>query len=90
MGILTQGNTEIIIRGYHPEDWHKLAKLFYDTVHTVNAVHHRPEQCSIWASGEVDLDNWNASFLTNYIMVKRMRSIASCRGMLRMNAERSE
>ena len=60
MEILKKGNVEMIIRGYHPEDCPELANLFYDTVHTVNAVDYSPEQCSVWATDEVDLESWNA------------------------------
>lgn len=52
----------IVIRIYDPEDCQSLARLFYDTVHTVNAADYTPEQLSAWATGEVDLKAWNNSF----------------------------
>lgn len=58
-----------MIRAYRPEDCPKLAKLFYDTVHTVNAADYTPEQLSAWATGEVDLAAWNASFLAHHTVV---------------------
>lgn len=57
------------LRPYRPEDCPELARLFYDTVHTVNAADYSPEQLSAWASGEVDLASWNASFLAHRTLV---------------------
>ena len=64
------------IRSYCPEDCAGMARLFYDTVHTVNAVDYTTEQLNVWATGEVDLDAWNASFLTHHTVV------AECDGVL--------
>ena len=50
------------IRKYRPEDCAEMAKLFYDTVHTVNAADYTEPQLNAWATGEVDLSKWNASF----------------------------
>ena len=57
------------LRPYRPEDCPELARLFYDTVHTVNAADYSPEQPSAWAAGEVDLAAWNASFLAHRTIV---------------------
>lgn len=46
-----------------------MARLFYDTVHAVNAADYSPEQLSAWATGEVDLAAWNASFLAHRTIV---------------------
>lgn len=51
------------IRSYYPGDNAGLARLFYDTVHRVNAADYSPEQLDARASGDVDLDEWNRSFL---------------------------
>ena len=75
MEVLAKGSAKMIIRDYHPEDCPKLAKLFYDTVHTVNTVDYTPEQCSVWATGEVDQDNWNASFLTHHTVVAEKNGV---------------
>lgn len=56
---------EIQIRSYVPEDCPLLEKLFYDTVHTVNAGDYTEEQLFAWASGEVDREQWNRSFLAH-------------------------
>ena len=50
------------IRKYRPEDCAEMAKLFYDTVHTVNAADYTEPQLNAWATGEVDFSKWNASF----------------------------
>ncbi|MGN0977414.1 MAG: GNAT family N-acetyltransferase [Faecousia sp.] len=57
------------LRPYRPEDCPELARLFYDTVHTVNAADYSPEQLSAWATGEVDPAGWNASFLAHHTVV---------------------
>ncbi len=57
------------IRSYAPGDCAGLARLFYDTVHRVNAADYSPEQLNAWASGEVDLDGWNRSFLAHHTVV---------------------
>lgn len=51
------------IRDYQPEDCAHLAQLFYETVHTVNARDYTGEQLDAWASGQVNLEEWNRSFL---------------------------
>ena len=50
------------IRPYQPADCPQLARLFYDTVHRVNARDYTPIQLNAWANGEVDLDAWDRSF----------------------------
>ncbi|MGM9640893.1 MAG: GNAT family N-acetyltransferase [Faecousia sp.] len=57
------------IRTYRPEDCPALARLFYDTVHTVNARDYTVQQRSAWATGKVDLERWNESFLAHYTLV---------------------
>ena len=50
------------LREYIPSDCAQLAELFYQTVHSVNARDYAQEQLDAWASGEVDLKAWDASF----------------------------
>lgn len=57
------------IRNYHPSDCGELAELFYDTVHTVNARDYTPEQLDAWATGNVDLAQWNESFSMHHTVV---------------------
>ena len=50
------------LREYKPADCAEMARLFYDTVHTVNLRDYTPEQVNVWATGQVDLAAWDASF----------------------------
>lgn len=59
----------MVIRAYRSEDCPALARLFYDTVHTVNARDYAPEQLAAWASGQVDLPAWDRSFLSHTTLV---------------------
>ncbi len=59
----------MIIRNYRPEDCRELAELFYHTVHTVNAKDYTAEQLHAWASGDIDIEKWNLSFLAHYSLV---------------------
>lgn len=52
-----------------------MARLFYETVHTVNAADYSREQLDAWATGEVDLDAWNASFLAHRTLVAEVNGI---------------
>lgn len=46
-----------------------LAELFYQTVHTINANDYTKEQLDVWATGKLDLEEWNRSFSRNDTMV---------------------
>ena len=59
----------IHIRNYAPEDCPALARLFYDTVHTVNARDYTPEQLEAWAPAPPDPELWNPSFLKHITFV---------------------
>lgn len=56
-------------RRYKPADCEPLAKLFYQTVHSVNARDYTKEQLNVWATGKVDLQEWNSSFLKHETIV---------------------
>lgn len=60
---------DIVLRTYQPEDCEKLAELFYETVHTVNAKDYTKEQLDVWATGTIDLEKWNQSFLEHDTVV---------------------
>lgn len=49
------------IREYREEDGKALAALFYHTVHTVNAKDYTKAQLDAWATGKIDLAQWNRS-----------------------------
>ena len=57
------------LREYIPSDCAQLAELFYQTVHSVNAKVYTKEQLDAWATGEVDLQAWDASFRAHKTIV---------------------
>jgi len=57
------------IRRYTPSDCKQLAELFYNTIHKVCARNYDQSQLDAWAAGEVDLEEWNRSFLEHYSFV---------------------
>ena len=61
----------MMLRNYHPDDCPVLARLFYETVHTVNARDYSREQLDAWATGDVDLAKWNESFLGTHTVVAK-------------------
>ena len=65
----------MLIREYKPSDCEALAKLFYDTVHSVNTKDYTDEQVSAWATGEVDLTAWDNSFLEHYSIVAEVDGV---------------
>ncbi len=59
----------MIIRKYKPIDCEYLVKLFYHTVHTVNAKDYSQEQLNVWATDKIDLGAWNKSLSEHYTIV---------------------
>lgn len=57
------------VRKYKPSDCNELSNLFYDTVHNINSKDYTQEQLDVWATGNVDLEDWNKSFLEHYTFV---------------------
>ena len=57
------------IREYKPADCEQLAELFYNTAHSINAKDYTEEQLNVWATGRVDLQEWNLSFLKHKTVV---------------------
>lgn len=57
------------LRSYRPDDCEPIAALFYETVHTVNAKDYTKLQLDGWATGTVDLNAWNRSFLEHVTVV---------------------
>ena len=57
------------LREYKPADCEQLAELFYNTVHSINAKDYAEEQLNVWATGRVDLKEWNRSFLKHKTIV---------------------
>ena len=59
----------MILRKYINSDCEQLAKLFFKTVHSVNAKDYTKEQLDVWATGKVDLKDWDKSFMEHYTVV---------------------
>lgn len=72
----------MILREYKPRDCAIMARLFYDTVHAVNAKDYTNDQLHAWATGNIDLEAWNDSFLKNKV-ISLMRRITQLETALR-------
>ena len=57
------------IREYKSSDCNEIADLFYNTVHFINAKDYTEDQLNVWATGNINIDKWNESFLNNYTVV---------------------
>ena len=62
----------IQIRKFAPEDGPSSARLFYDTVHTINRKDYTEEQLDAWAPKERDLEAWTDSFQSHTAFVAEM------------------
>ncbi len=59
----------MLIRRYKSKDIENLARLFYNTVHTVNIRDYSLEQVNVWASGNVDTKKWDDNYTETYTIV---------------------
>lgn len=59
----------LLLRKYREEDLAEILRLFYDTVHFVNAADYTKPQLDAWADGKPDFDLWNRSLLSHYTLV---------------------
>ena len=59
----------MIVREYRSEDCEELLRLFYGTVHAVNARDYTKEQLDAWATGKEDAVRWDASLRAHYALV---------------------
>lgn len=59
----------MIVRRYQPCDCKEITEMFYDTVHTVNSKDYTKEQLSAWATGNVDMEQWNRSLQEHFSFV---------------------
>lgn len=59
----------MMIRKYKSQDCEQLSQLFYDTVHFINAKDYTKEQLNVWATGHLDLEAWDKSFLSHFTVV---------------------
>lgn len=65
----------IKIREYSPNDCERTAKLFFDTVHTINKADYSEQQLYAWADGNIDLSEWNNSLLNHYSLVAHSNDV---------------
>jgi putative acetyltransferase len=63
------------LRKYKPEDCAALAELFFNTVHAVNAKDYTLAQLKAWATGKVDLNTWNQSFLKHNTVIAEINGM---------------
>jgi len=59
----------MMIRKYQTSDCRELAELFYNTVHRINAKDYTKEQLEAWATGHIDLEEWDRSLRAHYSVV---------------------
>lgn len=59
----------LIIRHYKPTDIEEVINLFYNTVHSINTKDYTKAQVNVWASKNIDLDNWNKTLLKHHSFV---------------------
>lgn len=63
---------DISLRGYRPADLDALGQLFYETVHTVNAVDYTPEQLDAWAPGAIDRARWDRTLTEHFTRIAQI------------------
>jgi len=56
----------VVLRAYRPSACSEVLRLFYDTVHTVNAKDYTEEQLDAWADGKPDAAKWNESLCAHF------------------------
>lgn len=56
-------------RKYASSDMDEIAKLFYDTVHTVNAADYTAAQLDAWAPRDLDAKRWDESLKRHFSLV---------------------
>lgn len=59
----------MLLRKYTESDCKQLSELFFQTVHKINKKDYSNEQLNVWATGKVDIEEWNKSFLEHYTIV---------------------
>lgn len=67
----------MFLRMYNTSDCEFLAELFYQTVHNVNAKDYTKEQLDVWATGNVNLNEWDKSFLEQRVNANKIITHAS-------------
>ena len=65
----------MLLRKYQTSDCEELIKLFYDTVHTINAKDYTKTQLDIWAPKQIDSKKWDCSLQKHYSLVALSHTI---------------
>ncbi len=65
----------MVIRKYINEDCDIVSKLFYDTVHTVNAKDYTTEQLSAWTNNADSLKSRRNDLLKQYTLIAEMNGV---------------
>jgi len=70
------------VRKYINSDSIALAKLFYETIHTVNRFDYNQEQLNAWAPVKRDMHDWEKSFENKWVFVAQDELIVTGFGEL--------
>ena len=62
----------MILRRYRDEDCNAVSKLFYDTVHTVNAKDYTADQLYAWAHSEDSLQAKHKALMSQHTVIAEM------------------
>ena len=62
------------VRPYKPEDTAALARLFTETVHSVNAADYSHEQLAAWAPDPPDMEHWHRRLSERIVFVAEQDS----------------
>ncbi len=65
----------MIIRRYKNADCDMVAKLFYETVHSVNAKDYTEEQLSVWANNADSLKSRRNDLLKQYTLIAEINGV---------------
>lgn len=65
----------MLVRQYRAEDNSSIVKLFYDTVHTVNARDYSPGQLNAWAPDNIDIARWCKAFESDFTLVAEQNHV---------------
>lgn len=75
------------LRAYRPEDLSEVLRLFYTTVHTVNARDYTQAQLAVWAPEQPDTARWAASLAAHRSFVAEENGLLA--GFADLDAENS-
>lgn len=65
----------MLLRKYRTSDCEEVIKLFYNTVHTINAKDYTKTQLDIWAPKQLDSKEWDRSLQKHHSLVALSHTI---------------